>query len=126
MSLNKGDQVGKDEYLLRRIYRSDKRYIDKKTGRPTSRAFVPRPKDEGKLSVDLERLTTLEKAVNDPYKYILFRLISNLIFQLGLNCIYDPVEYNNAHAIIIGFDKEDESVPGILARKSERIDVLHI
>jgi len=33
------------------------------------------------------------------------------------------VNYKNlAHALIGGFDKEDESVPGILARKAELID----
>jgi hypothetical protein len=55
--MNKGDLVSVEESLLRRIYRSDKRYIDilrqaclprqagsVATGRPTSRAFAPDPK----------------------------------------------------------------------------------
>lgn len=124
--MKKGDFLESDEKLLRRIYRVDKRYINPKTGRPTSRAFAPRPKDDGKLSVDIERLTTFEKSILDPIKYVLYRISTSLVFDLGLKCIYDPVandEFENlAHALVIGFDNEDESIPGILSRKAEYID----
>ncbi len=117
--MNKGDKLNLGENLLRRVYRTDKRYIDRKTGRPTSRAFVPRPKDDGKLSVDIERLTTYEKAIDDSERFVLFSFFSDLAFKLGLNCIYDPVKnINLAHAIITGFPNDDESIPGILARSS--------
>ena len=46
--MKKGDSVSIEETLLRRVYRKDKRYRDPKTGKPSSRAFAPRPKDEGK------------------------------------------------------------------------------
>ncbi|MCU0355882.1 MAG: hypothetical protein MUD08_19470, partial [Cytophagales bacterium] len=66
--MDKGDRISPDENLWRRVYRTDKRYIDP-SGRPTSRAFAPRPKDEGKLSVDMARLTTVEKAIADAEKF---------------------------------------------------------
>ncbi len=117
--MTKGDKLDLGETLLRRVYRSDKRYIDRKTGRPTSRSFVPRPKDDGKLSVDIERLTTYEKAIDDSERFVLFSFFSDLAYKLGLNCIYDPVKnINIAHAIITGFPNEDESISGILARSS--------
>ena len=59
--------------------------------RPSSRAFSPRPKDEGKLSVDIERLISLENAIADPAKFILYRVTVVLINFLGLECIYDPI-----------------------------------
>ena len=118
--MQQGDQISADEILVRRIYRHDKRYIDKKTGRPTSRAFVPRPKDNGKLSVDIKRLTSFYCAIDDQTKYLLFSILSKLVYDLGLSCIYKPLEGNLAHALIVGFDPEDESVPGILARASKK------
>ena len=121
--MNKGDQVDKNEMLLRRVYRTDKRYVDKRTGRPTSRAFAPRPKDEGKLSVDIERLTTYEKAILDVARFVLFAFSAGIVYDLNLNCIYDPVELNPAHAVVTGFPKNDESIPGILARQAQRINI---
>lgn len=124
--MKKGDRVSIHEILLRRVYRKDKRYRDPKTGALSSRAFAPRPKDEGRLSVDIERLCTLETAIGDSVKFILYRFSAFLVFQLGLDCIYDPIikdGYENlAHALIVGFDEDDESIPGILARKSVVID----
>jgi hypothetical protein len=52
--MNKGDLLDNHETLWRRVYRADKKHIDKHTGRPTSRAFAPCPKDNGKLSVEPE------------------------------------------------------------------------
>jgi len=121
MQMIKGDKVGKGEVLLRRVYRTDKRYIDKRTGRPTSRAFAPRPKDEGRLSVDIARLTTTDEAIYDKKKFCLFSIISDLVIELMLSCVYDPIENNISHSVIVGFDEEDESVPGILARSSIQI-----
>ncbi len=120
--MNKGDKIGEDENLLRRVYKLDKRYRDPKTGRPSSRAFAPRPKDNGKLSVDIERLTSFEKSILDPLRFVLYRISTTLIIDLGLECIYDPIsnkEYENlAHSLVVGFKEEDESIPGILARKA--------
>lgn len=123
--MNKGDKLNSEEILLRRVYRKDKRYINPQTGRPVSRAFSPSPKDSGKLSVNIERLTTYEKSVVDSIKFTLFKFPASLAFELGLDCIYDPIEtpeeYNPAHSLIIGIDSEDESIPGILARKAVEV-----
>lgn len=120
--MKKGDSLDSKENLLRRVYRTDRRYIDKKTGRPTSRAFAPRPKDNGKLSVDIERLTTYEKAAIDINKFMLFAFLAETAYNLGLKCIYDPINDKNiAHALITGFPANDESIPGILARQSKRV-----
>lgn len=120
--MKKGDRLDNNENLLRRVYRSDRRYIDKKTGCPTSRAFAPRPKDNGKLSVEIERLTTYEKAVIDSSRFVLFEFLVQIAYSLGLDCIYDPVDNKNmAHALITGFPLGDESIPGILARKTHKV-----
>lgn len=124
--MKKGDRVSEQDKLLRRVYRRDKRYRDPKTGALSSRAFAPRPKDNGRLSVDIERLCTLDDAIRDPVKFILYKLPVSLVYRLGLDCIYDPITEgsfkNLAHALILGFDANDESVPGILARKSLAVD----
>lgn len=119
--MNKGDRLNNDEILLRRAYRTDKKYRDP-VGRPTSRAFSPRPKDEGKLSVDIERLTTYKDSILDPIKFILYQFPSSLAFSLGLDCTYDPLPHNTAHSLITGFDSEDEAIPGIIARKAVEVN----
>lgn len=116
--MRKGDTVPEKETLLRRVYRHDKNYIDRRTGRPTSRAFAPRPKDNGKLSVAIKSMTSFQEAIVNAEKYRLFNILAKLVYELGLTCIYDPIDNNIAHALITGFDPEDESVPGILARSS--------
>lgn len=125
--MKKGDKVSSNECLLRRVYKSDRRYRHPVTGIPSSRAFAPRPKkDDGKLSVDIESLTTLEAAIIDSAKYVLYRIAVSLVFELGLDCIYDPIlsegKVNLAHALITGFDEEDESIPGILSRQASYVD----
>lgn len=116
--MNKGDLVSVVETLLRRVYKGDKSYIDKKTGRPTSRAFAPRPKDEGRLSIDIKSLTSFFEVIGDERRFLLFSILSKIVYDLNLQCIYDPEDYNPAHALITGFDPNDESIPGILARTS--------
>lgn len=126
--MNKGDLLDDAENLLRRVYRKDKKYINPKTGKPTSRAFAPRPRDSGKLSVDVERLTNLEDSIIDGIRFKLFRITAGLAHSLGLKCFYDPLILsedgceNPAHSLICGFVDEDESIPGILARKADPIE----
>ena len=119
--MNKGDAIRPDEFLLRRVFRLDRRFIDLKTGRPTSRAFAPRPKDNGSLSVDLKIMTTPIKAIIDIERFRLFEFMAHSAYSLGLECKYDPLDDNVAHTLITGFDPEDESVPGILARISKEV-----
>lgn len=118
--MNKGDLVSVEESLLRRVYRIDKRYIDKRTGRPTSRAFAPRPQDKAKLSVDIKSLTNYFEAIGDQHRFLLFSILSKLVYDLNLQCVFDPQDNNLAHALITGFDPDGESIPGILARASTK------
>ena len=127
IQLKKGDRVSDQEFLLRRVFFKDKRYI-----RPdftlSSRAFSPRPKDEGKLSVDIESLiTSLENAILDVSRFRLYRIPVALPHSIGLTCTYDPllkptdIEDNPAHSLISGFTEDDESMPRILARSATRV-----
>ena len=130
-NLERGDLItGPDELFYRRVFRKVKRYIDKRTGRFTSRAFSPRPKDEGKLSVDLKRLTTVEKSLNSqPERFVLGTIINDNLISLNLKSIYDPTNLNDdgfeniAHCVIQGIPEDDESIAGILARKSKKIEI---
>ncbi|MET2985997.1 hypothetical protein [Aureibaculum conchae] len=126
--LNPGDKIEDEtENFYRRVYRKDKRYIDHRTGRPTSRAFTPRPKDDGKLSVDLASLTTPLKSIANSSRFCLWLINNKTILDLKLSAIYDPVKNNDvdnpSHCIIIGFNEEDESVPGILSRTSTKVNI---
>ncbi|UOY07758.1 hypothetical protein L0P88_04205 [Muricauda sp. SCSIO 64092] len=126
--MTKGDIItDPKESFYRRAYRKDKKYVDPKTGNFISRAFTPRPKrDNGMLSVDLVRLTTPENTVMDADKFAIAEVQNSDIINLGLESIYDPVEANGlpenlAHCLICCIDEDDESIAGILARKSKRI-----
>ena len=127
--MEKGDLItAPEEVFYRRVFRSDKRYIDKKTGKFTSRAFTPRPKDEGKLSVDLKRLTTVEKSLNyQQDRFVLGTLHNKDVLFHNLKSIYDPTNVkddgfdNKAHCVIQGIPEYDESIAGILARKSKKV-----
>ena len=90
--------------LLRRIIFTDPNYI-----RPdftvTSLAFKPRRIDgvqERGLSVDISRLTTYEKSIVDRFKYRLYSLKVSYVRQIGLDCEHNPIDGNEAHALIIG------------------------
>lgn len=77
------------EDLYRSIYRTPwHKYVDP-DGRPTSRNFKLRPKDEGKLSVDVASLTTPELAVRDLSKFALASLANADITAIGLSTFYD-------------------------------------
>ena len=121
--MNKGDVIPDEEILLRRVFARDKKYIDL-IGKPTSRAFTPRPKDDGKLSVDIKSLTTYAAAIRDEQRFALFTIHVAFAKSLGLNCIYDPLTLitdgidNIAHSLVIGIPTEDESISGLLARNS--------
>lgn len=117
----KGDSVDASALLLRRTFRTDRKYIDLKTGRPTSRAFAPRPKDNGRLSVNIKELTTYAASIQDIQKFKLFEIFASLVYECKLKCMFDPLDDNPAHALITGFDSEDESLPGSLARNSREV-----
>lgn len=119
--MNKGDRIDPDEFLLRRGYYPDKRFI-KIDGSIGSRAFVPRKNENGEISVDIESLTTYEKSIKDVNKYRLLRIQCSFVNSLGLECIYDPDDNpsdpNPAHSLICGFVEDDEKIPAVLAKKA--------
>lgn len=109
--------INDDDRLLRRVIFTDPRYV-KPDGSVSSFAFTLR-RDEDGLSVDIQRLTTYEKAIQDRTKYRLYALEAGIPRNLGLECIYDPVEGNDAHALIKG--KFTKPISRRLARAAEKV-----
>ncbi|MBK7751788.1 MAG: hypothetical protein IPI41_04030 [Flavobacteriales bacterium] len=98
------------DMLLRRVYAEGDNYF-REDGTATPLAFrLRKDKGESGLSVDVERLTTLErakKATTDPGKYCLCRLATAHVRSLALCVCHDPHPAedpeNGAHAQIIPF-----------------------
>lgn len=88
---SKNDKVPLDEWLYRRGYNNPAHKFMNPDGSATSRIFKLRPKDEGKLSVDVKSLTTPEVAIGSPEKYFLFELSAKNVANLGLETWYDPL-----------------------------------
>jgi hypothetical protein len=89
--------------LLRRVIFTDPNYITPDFT-ATSFAFTPRKiagVQEG-LSVDVARLTTPERSIVDRFKFRLYSVKAGYVRQIGLDCLHDPIEGNNAHALIVG------------------------
>ena len=116
--------VADHEDLYRTIYRSPwHKYVDP-DGRPTSRNFKLRPKDEGKPSVDVASLTTPEQSVRDLTKFALAAVANVAIKTIGLAAFLDPCTTgqhgfdNPAHSYIWGMDEDDDVLPALLAQKA--------
>jgi hypothetical protein len=90
--------------LLRRVIFTNPSFVrDDLT--VTSFAFTPRKINgvvEHGISVDISRLTTYERSIVDRFKYRLYSIKASQIRQIGLDCEHDPVEGNDAHAIVVG------------------------
>lgn len=116
--------VADNEYLYRRSYLPERKFMNP-DGTATSRVFKLRPKDEGRLSVNVKSMTTAEKAVKDPSKFFLFEISNISVRAVGLNTYHDPVDGeggpNPSHAVIVGMTPDDDVIPGLLARKSRRV-----
>ncbi len=109
------------ERFYRRGYSTPERRYMNPDGTATSRVFKLREKDNGQLSVDVQSLTTPEKAVGDPSKYFLFGLPNETVLSIGLESYHDELPDNSAHAFIWGMTMEDDIMPGQLARLSKRV-----
>jgi len=111
------------EWLYRRGFSHPPKNYLNPDGSATSRVFKPRVKDEGKLSVDVKSLTTPEKSIGDTTKHFLFELPNTSVHEIGLQTYHDALSdgTNDAHALIVGFDENDEISPGLLARASKRV-----
>lgn len=115
--------VADDETLYRSIYHTPRHKCVDPDGRPTSRNFKLRPKDECKLSVDAASLTTPEQSVRDLAKYALTAIVNTDVVAIGLSTFYDPctvVEHgfdNPAHAYVWGMDEDDDIRPALRVQK---------
>jgi hypothetical protein len=120
------DPVAETAWLFRRSFSDPARKYCNPDGTATSRAFKLRPKDEGKLSVDVKSMTCAAKAIKDASKHFLFELSNSDVLAITnpqLMTYHDPLPdgSNNAHAVIVGMAMEDEITPGLLARASRRV-----
>ena len=112
-------QILNDDYLLRRVPFQNPNYI-KADQTLTSYAFQPRKIDKDGLSVDVEKLTSYEKSIQDPATYRLYKIRVEEVKNLGFNCQYNPSKNNPAHALIIGnFNKNNQRQ---LAQKAIKIN----
>lgn len=121
--MNRGNKINSDELLYRRGFNSpEKKYLNP-DGTATSRVFKLRPKDNEKLSVDLAKLTTPEKAVVDSSQYNLFEIKNTSDEEIGLYTVYDAIftSEQNSHCLIIGMTNDDETNPSYLAKNSKKI-----
>jgi hypothetical protein len=112
--------VEPEEWLYRRSYNSPMKNYLNPDGTATSRTFKLREKDQGELSVDIKSLTTAETALGDPNKFFLFEVANRNVLDMGLESFCDPVQGNDAHAVIIG-NPENDVWPSLLAKASKRV-----
>ena len=103
---------------MRRVQYLDPNFI-KPDGTPASSSFGLK-KDEDGLSVDIERLTTYSKAIQDRRRFRLFALRAEFTESLGLQNVHVPLPDNVAHALIKG--EITRSVARKLARNARRIN----
>lgn len=108
--------VGEDR-LLRRVLFLHPDFI-KPDGKPASSCFSLKRGENG-LSVDVERLSTYEKSIQDVNRFRLFSLDCSFVRSIGLDCEHDPRNDNFAHALITGDIRR--SVVKTLAKNSIRI-----
>jgi hypothetical protein len=93
-------EIQPEDVLLRRVQFLHPDFI-KPDGTPASSSFGLKTGEVG-LSVDLERLTTYEKSIQDRSRFRLFALGASFTSELGLQNIHDPQEDNYAHSLIMG------------------------
>lgn len=121
--MNNRELVPIEELLYRRAYCTPLRNYLNPDGSATSRVFKLRPKDNGELSVDISSLTTKENSIRDTAKFILFEITNKTVHELELLTYKDrlPDGSNDAHAVIVGLELDDEIKPTILAKGSKRV-----
>lgn len=113
----KKESVKRSDRLLRRVQYRNPHFI-KEDGTPASSSFSLKKGEEG-LSVDIERLTTHAKSVQDKTRFRLFALEASYTMDLGLENVHAPLTDNYAHALIKG--SITRGVARKLARNSLRV-----
>ena len=94
------EEIHENDRLLRRVLYLHPNFI-KPDGTPASSSFGLKKGEDG-LSVDLERLTTYAKAIQDRSRFRLFALNAGFTKSLDLENVHDPLPDNPAHALIKG------------------------
>jgi hypothetical protein len=122
--LKPGQEVPLEDWLYRRSYCDPlKRYLNP-DGTAHSRVFKVREKDQGRLSVDIRSMSSIDKSIRDATTYILFELPNVAVREIPpLESIYAPSANgsNDAHALILPLAIEDEVTPLLLANKSQLV-----
>ncbi len=99
------EEILADDKLLRRVQFMHPDFI-KDDGTPSSSSFQLKKNPDGTiedgLSVNLERLTSYDVAIEDITRFRLYTLIANDVQNLGLACEHDPQPHNFAHSLIKG------------------------
>ena len=102
-------QIFDTDFVLRRVPTFLPNYV-KEDGSISSLAFAKK-RDEDGLSVDLERLSSFEKATLNDKRFRLMKINVGLIrnnINDGLDVLHNPIENhptipdNDAHCLIIG------------------------
>jgi len=90
--------------LLRRVIFTNPSYV-RQDLTVTSFAFTPRKSggvSERGVSVDISRLTSYGRSIVDRFNYRLYSVKASYVRQIGLDCKHNPIEGNEAHALIVG------------------------
>lgn len=106
-----------EDRLLRRVQFLDPNFI-KDDGTPASSSFSLKSGEDG-LSVDVERLTSYAKSIQDRTRFRLYSLRAEFTVALGLENVHDPKDDNYAHALIKG--NISRGVAKKLAKEAVRI-----
>jgi len=85
---------------LRRVIFNNPSYV-KEDQSLSSFAFKPRSNEAG-VSVDIARFTTYQHSIIDKFNYRLYSVRVQHVRELEFDCIHDPIEGNDSHALIIG------------------------
>jgi hypothetical protein len=93
-------QIQDDDILLRRYIYVNPNYI-REDGTLTSFVFQPQKGSDG-LSVNIRRLTDYEKTILDKTRFRLCSIMAKIPRESNLECIHNPLEGNDSHALIIG------------------------
>jgi hypothetical protein len=95
-------KIGNEDTLLRRFIIGHPNYM-RPDGSVSSFAYEPSSRDTDGISVDLEKLTTLNDSVIDPRKFGLLRIAAGAVRSIPLlDCIHNPIHENIAHSLITG------------------------
>ena len=94
--------IGNNDNLLRRFPLAHPNYF-RPDGTVSSYAYCPDKSDTDGLSVNVEKLTTIQASVIDKNQFGLLRISAGNVRTVdGLDCFHNPIEGNDAHGLITG------------------------